>query len=408
MAEKQGVLLIVALDTKEEEARYVEKILQAEGLDVHIMDPGILGDPSYKVSISRGDVANAAGTTLEKVRAVNHEGKAQAMVVEGAVKCALDYYEKGKIHGIISIGGSMGTGMGTAVMRAFPLGFPKMMVSTMASGNTKGYVGTKDILMLHSVCDISGLNTMLKSVLQNGAMAVAGMIKGNKINNEEKKPIIAMSSLGTTEACAVAVRKALVQDGYDVIVFHTNGTGGISMDELIRTGRVSAVLDLSLHENVSNRFGGFFDAGPERGNAALEMGVPIVFAPGNVDFRVGGPYEECLKAYPGRKVHAHNAAISAVRVSKEELTEMAGVFAEKWNDANGPVSVFLPTKGFSSHDSEKGHLYEPEFPPFLIEPLKKALNKDIPLHVLPYHINDVQFAEALIQGLKEVMAISKQ
>jgi len=408
MVKKQGVLLIVSLDTKEDEARYVENILQAEGLEVHIMDPGILGDPTYKASISREDVAKAAGTTLAKVRAVNHEGKAQAMVVGGAIKCALDFYEKGKIQGIISIGGAMGTSMGTAVMRAFPIGFPKVMISTMASGNTKGYVGTKDILMLHSVCDISGLNSMLRIVLQNGTLALVGMMKGQKESKTDAKPIIAMSSLGTTDACAVVVRNTLVAEGYDVIIFHTNGTGGISMDELIRTGQVSAVLDLSLHENVSSRFGGFFDAGPNRGNAALEMGIPMVIAPGNIDFRVGGPYEEAQKAYPGRKIHAHNPFISAVRVSKEELTEMAGIFSEKWNNATGPISIFIPTKGFSAHDSEKGHLYEPEFPPSLIEPLTKGLNKDIPLQVLPYHINDKQFAQALIEGLKEVMAIEKE
>lgn len=408
MEEKPGVLLIVALDTKEEEARYVENILKAEGLAVHIMDPGILGDPSYAVSISREDVAKAAGTTLAAARAVGHEGKAQAMVVKGAVKCALDYYEKGKIKGIMSIGGSMGTGMGTAVMRAFPIGVPKVMVSTMASGNTKPYVGTKDILMLHSVCDIAGLNGVLRKVLQNGALAIAGMLKGQKIDSSEQRPVVAMSSLGTTDACAVIVRKALVSNGYEVITFHTNGTGGVSMDEMIREGHVNAVVELSLHEIVSNRFGGFYDAGPERGKASLEMGIPTILAPGNIDFRAVGPYKDTQKAYPDRKIHAHNAALTALRVSKEEFTEIAGVFAEMWNSAKGPIAVFLPAKGFSSHDSEKGHLYEPEFPPSLIDPLIKLLNKDIPLQVLPYHINDSRFAEALVQGLNALMPRIKE
>lgn len=403
MKQKPGVLLIAALDTKDEEARYIENALVAEGVTVHIMDPGILGETSYKASICREDVAKAAGNTLAKVRSVGHEGKAQAMMVGGAIKCALDYYEKGLIDGIISIGGSMGTNMGTTVMRAFPVGFPKVMISTMASGNTRDFVGTKDILMLHSVCDIAGLNRVLSKVLHNGALALAGMVKGSPIEVGKEKPIVAMSTLGTTDACASVVRKALIADGYEVMTFHTNGTGGAAMDEMIKENNVTGVVDLSLHEIVTHRYGGYFDAGPDRGRAALEMGVPTVFAPGNIDFLVTGALAGAKRDFPGKKLHIHNAAITAVRVTQEELGEVAGMLADMWNAAKGPLSVIVPTKGFSAHDSEQGHLHEPESPPFFIGPLKKALKEEIPLQVLPCHLNTPQFAGALVHALKEIM-----
>lgn len=403
MKEKPGILLIAALDTKEEEARYIENILVNEGVAVYILDPGILGEVSYKASIRREEVAQAGGTTLAAVRAVGHEGKAQEMMMSGAIKCALELYEKKKIEGIISIGGSMGTNMGTTVMRAFPVGFPKVMISTMASGNTRDFVGTKDILMLPSICDIAGLNRVLRKVLHNGALALAGMVTGHPMMEEKEKPVVAMSTLGTTDGCATVVRKELSKAGYEVMTFHTNGTGGAALDEMVRENQVSAVVDLSLHEIVTHRFGGIFDAGPDRSKAALEMGIPTVFAPGNIDFLVTGPLEGAKKNFPGKKLHIHNSAITAVRVTQEELKEIAGMLSDMWNRAKGPISVFVPTKGFSAHDSELGHLHEPESPPAFIEPLKTALNGTIKLQVIPCHINDRQFAEALVKGLKEIM-----
>jgi uncharacterized protein (UPF0261 family) len=406
MGQKSTVLLVATMDTKADEAFYIESVLNKEGVSVFIMDPGIRGNPPYKVSISRDEVARAAGVSLEDVRSIGHEGKALSLMTIGAVKCAQDLYDRGNIGGIIGLGGTMGTTVGTAVMRSFEIGIPKVMISTMASSNTRNFVGTKDILMLHSVCDISGVNRITKRVLHNGALALAGMVKGVTIEENLEKPVVALTSLGTTDACAGAVRKALEEEGYEVLTFHTNGTGGKAMEETITRMDVSALVDISLHEISAHMFGSDFDAGPDRGKAALKKGVPTVIAPGNIEFLVVGPVHEAERRFPGKKLHSHNEAITAVRVDREQLVAIARTLSEIWNEAKGPISIFVPMKGFSSHDSKEGHLHDPEAPPYFANALKDSLKKDIPLHLLPYHINDIEFAQAMVKGLKAIVGKS--
>ena len=209
MKKRPAVLLIATMDTKADEALYIERSLRKEGVFVVIMDPGIRGNPRSKIGISRGKVARAAGRTLKEVRAAGNEAKALNMMIPGAIKCAHALYKEAKIDGIISLGGTMGTSIGTVIMRSFPFGIPKVMISTMASSNTSNFVGTKDIVMLHSVCDIAGLNRVTRSILHNGALVVAGMVKGRKIPKVKEKPAVAISTLGTTDGCAGEVRKAL-------------------------------------------------------------------------------------------------------------------------------------------------------------------------------------------------------
>jgi uncharacterized protein (UPF0261 family) len=403
MKNRPGVLLIATMDTKADEAIYIEKCLQNEGVSVFIMDPGIRGRPSYKVSISRGNVAQASGKTLREVRAVDNEAKALNIMIPGAIKCAHALYKRGKIDGIISLGGTMGTSIGTTVMRSFPFGIPKVMISTMASSNTRNFVGTKDILMLHSVCDIAGLNRITRSVLHNGALAVAGMVKGLKMPKVKERPAVALSSLGTTDTCAGAVRKALEKDGYEVITFHTNGTGGRAMEEMIGQVDIKAVVDLSLNEIVTHLFGGDFDAGPERGKAALRKRIPAVIAPGNIDFLVTGPMHEAKKRFPGKQLHSHNEAISAACVERREQEILAQRLAEMWNKAEGPIAIFIPIKGFSSYNSKAGPFYHPKTPQYFSASLKKTLKKEIPLNILPHHINDIEFANAIVEGFKALV-----
>lgn len=403
MKDRPEVLLVATMDTKAEEAFYIENILNQENVTVHILDPGIRGNPSYKVRVPRDEVARAAGTSLEEVRSVGHEGKALGMMTEGAIKCARKLYDQGSIRGIIGLGGTMGTTVGTAVMRSFKIGVPKVMISTMASSNTRNFVGTRDILMLHSVCDISGVNRITRRVLHNGALALAGMVKGIRIEENLEKPVAALTSLGTTDACAGVVKRALEEEGYEVLTFHTNGTGGRAMEEIVDEMDISAVVDISLHEISAHMFGSDFDAGPERGKGALKKGVPTVIVPGNIEFLVVGPMQEAERRFPGRKLHSHNEAITAVRVERDQLESIARTLAGIWNEARGPISVFVPMKGFSSHDSKEGHLHDPEAPPYFADALKSAINKDIPVQFLPYHINDIEFARAVIEGLKNIL-----
>lgn len=391
------VLILVTMDTKGNEAKYMEKYIKEAGVDVLLMDAGILGINNFPVFISREEVALAAGKTLGLVQSVGHEGKALEIMIQGAIKCTNELLKANRIQGVISIGGSMGTTLGTGVMRSLPFGFPKVMVSTMASKNTRPFVGTKDILMLHSVCDLSGLNRMTKKVLRNGALAIAGMAKGQGESDVAIKPLIFLSTLGTTEACARKIQSDLEEKGNEVIIFHTVGSGGEAMEEMIGEEKIRAVVDLSLHEITDNLFGGDYDAGPYRGSVALLSGVPTILVPGNIDFLVSGPLKFAEKHFPNRKYHIHNSAITALRTEQEEMRALARHIAGMCNKRSGPLDIVIPMLGFSAFDRPGGPLYDPEAPAIFTEELKKGLNPEIPVHVLPHHINDPEFASEIVR-----------
>lgn len=403
MEEKPAVLLVATMDTKGEEARFLESCLKDAGARVLILDAGIRGKNPYSVAVTREEVARAAGRDLEEIHGLGHEGEALALMTSGAVRCAHSLYREQKFHGIIGLGGSMGTTLGTGVMRSFPVGLPKVMISTMASRNTRSFVGTKDIMMLHSVCDISGLNRVTKEVLQNGAMAMAGMVKKRPPESAEARPLVALSTLGTTEACAVRVREGLEGLGNEVVVFHTVGAGGEAMEELIREEDVAAVIDLSLHEIADHFYGGDYDAGPDRGKAALEKGIPTLLVPGNIDFLVTGPLGQTGARFTDRASHVHNAAITVVRTDREELSDIAGVVAGLCNKSRGPVAVIVPMGGFSAFDSREGPLYDPGGPHVFVDSLRGRLKKVIPLQTVPCHINDPEFADILLAQIARLM-----
>ena len=391
------------MDTKGKEAGYLESCMQQAGVEVLIMDPGIRGESPYPVTISREAVAQAAGKRLEEIQGMGHEGKALACMTSGAIRCAQDLYQEKTFHGIIGLGGSMGTTLGTGVMRSFPVGLPKVMISTMASRNTRSFVGTKDIMMLHSVCDLSGLNRITKAVLENGALAMAGMVRERPAQSTENKPLVALSTLGTTEACAVQVRQGLEERGNEVVVFHTVGAGGEAMEELIKEGGVKALIDLSLHELTDHRYGGDYDAGPDRGKAALKKGIPTLMVPGNIDFLVTGPQREAEMRFPNRQYHAHNAAITVVRTHKEELSAIAREMAGLCNKSKGPLAVIVPMGGFSAFDSPEGPLYDPQGPPLFVKTLKSLLKDDIPLETVSCHINDPEFGNILLEQITRLI-----
>ena len=296
----------------------------------------------------------------------------------------------------------MGTTLGTAVMRALPIGFPKVMISTMASRNTRPFVGTKDIMMLHSVCDLSGINRITQKILRNGALALAGMVKGSDLKTHSVKPLVVLSTLGTTEACAVKVRTELEAKGNEVIIFHTVGSGGEALEETVKAGEVNAVVELSLHELADHLFGGDYDAGPDRGKGALQLKIPTVLVPGNVGFLVTGPIHQAQQHFPGRNYHVHNAAITVVRTEREEMVKLARVFAGLCNHAGGPLAILVPLGGFSAFDRKGGPLHDPEAPRLFSDILKEELKRDIPLHELPYHINDEEFAGEVLRNLDTI------
>jgi uncharacterized protein (UPF0261 family) len=395
MSAMPKVLLIGTQDTKSAEVQFIRDSLESLGAKVFHMDPSIRQTLGGDVAITPDQIAAATGKTMPEIRALNHEGKCQAIMIEGAVQCALELHGREGLAGIIAVGGSMGTTLGTSVMRAFPFGLPKVMISTMASGFTRPFVGFKDIVMVNSVADISGLNSITRSVFANGACALVGMAKSYSPIEASGKPLVAVSTLGTTDKCAVRLRKTLEDKGFEVVIFHTLGTGGAALDDIVRDRNVAVVVDLSLVEINDLLHGGLCSAGPDRCKAALEKGVPTIFAPGNIDFLVAGPIADAEARFPGKRYHIHNAALTAVRSEAEELRHVADHMAGLIKQAKGPVSFYVPLLGFSSHDSAEGHLHDPSLPPVFADYLKAAMPAKGEVVELSAHINDPQFADAL-------------
>ncbi len=271
------------------------------------------------------------------------------------------------------------------------------MSSSEISGMTKPFVGTSDIVMLNSVCDVAGLNTVTRRVFENGARALAGMAKGYRPVEASGRPVVAMTTLSVTDPCCNRIRAALEQAGSEVMVFHSQGTGGPAMDETVREQDVSLVIDLSLIEVGDHLAQGLYDGGPDRCKAALEKGVPTIFVPGNVDFLVDGPIEGARVRFPGRRYHIHNASVTAVRADADDFKRVAEHMAGLIREAKGPVAFYVPLLGFSAHDSPQGHLHDPSLPPVFAEHLQKVMPEGVPVIVLPYHINDEPFAAALIE-----------
>lgn len=397
MGGKPKVLLIATRDTKEVEAQFIRDCLEEAGVQVYHMDASIRRTVDDGAEITPDQIAAAAGKTMTEIRMLKHEGKCQAVMIEGAIKCAQELHQREGLSGIIGLGGSMGTTLATVLMQTFPYGLPKVMISTMASGMTRPFVGAKDIVMVNPVCDISGLNSITRSAFRNGALAVAAMARDYRPTVAEDKPLAAISTLGTTEKCSAGVRKSLEQKGFEVMVFHTLGTGGAAMEQIVRERDVSVVIDMSLIEVSEYLHGGLCPTGPDRCKAALEKGVPTIFAPGNLDFLVAGPLEDAKVRFPGKRYHVHNAALTAVRAEAQEFRNDAEYLAGLIEHARGPVAFFVPLLGFSNHDSTDGHLHDPSLPPVFAEHLKKVMPAGVPVVELPLHINDEKFADALVE-----------
>lgn len=397
MANTPTALIVATMDTKGREAVFLADCLKAAGIAVKIMDAGIRGTSPTPVDITREKVARAGGNSLQEVQNIGHEGKALEIMTNGAIQCARELYSQNQIQGVLGLGGSMGTTLGSGVMRSFPVGFPKVMISTMASRDTRAFVGTKDILMLHSVCDLAGLNRVTRKILRNGAMALAGMLSPAVPDEAaEQKPLVFVSTLGTTEACAQQVRKNLEERNNEVVIFHTVGSGGKAMEEMIKQENVSILVDMSLHEIADHLFGGDYDAGPKRGTVALDRKIPTILVPGNIDFLVTGPLESALKHFPNRPYHVHNAAITVVRTNQKEIEIMAETIAGLCNHAKGPVKILVPMNGFSAFDHKQGPLHDPAAPDIFLKTLEKNLGDKSCLSALPFYINDPEFAQAII------------
>ncbi len=401
------VLLIATFDTKEEEALFLKRAIEAQGIRVLTMDTGILAPPRSTADVDQNQVARRGGIGLKEVVASGDKGKCIWNMIRGAEAISREMYEEGKFDGIISIGGAQGTEIACAAMRKLPVGVPKLAVSTVASGRaTFGpFVGTKDITMMHSVADMQGLNFLTKRILQNAASAISGMVQNldKKLLKPEKIPV-AMSMLGTTTPGALRCKKILESRGFEVVTFHQNGTGGIAMEDMIREGVFQGVLDLNLHE-IGDRFvGGLHGAIREdRLEAAGTLGIPQVVAPGSINYGVWGPLTGLSAGWRSRKLIVHNPSLTLVRLTPDELRSVGKIVAEKLNRAKGPTHLFIPLKGFSYPDREGLPHWEPEGNRALIDSLKASLNPSIPVTELDAHINDPEFIDPVTERFLSMM-----
>lgn len=402
MAAKPRVLLIITQDTKEEEARFVRRILEAENIDVVHLDPSIRRTVGG-AEIAPEAVAAAGGMTIDQVRALGHEGKCQEVMMKGAALVALDAHQRAPFAGVFAIGGSMGTALATSVMQAFPYGVPKLMVSTMASGFTKPYIGVKDIAMMNAVTDISGINSISRDVYRNAALAIAGMARGYHVADYSDRPLVLITTLGTTERSVRRIREALESDGAEVMVFHSSGAGGPTLDAIASERDVALVLDLSVTEIVDHLHGGLADSGPDRGMPALRRGIPTILAPGNADFIIAGPIEAAKAQFPDKRYHVHNTALTAVRTGMTELRTLADHLAKMAAAATGPVRMFVPLGGFSSHDSTEGHLHDPSLPAPFADYLDSVMPQSVPVERVDAHFNDVAFSDTIIAAARTMM-----
>jgi uncharacterized protein (UPF0261 family) len=403
MSEQPCVMLVITQDTKEEEARFVRRTLESAGVAVVHLDPSIRRTVGG-AEIAPEDIAAAAGQTIEDVRALGHEGKCQAVMIEGSIKAAHAYHAAHPLSGILAVGGSMGSALAGALMQSFPYGMPKLIVSTMASGFTAPYVGVKDIAMLNAVTDIAGINSISRDVYRNAALAVAGMAKGYDPNPMASKPLVLMTTLGTTEKGTRRIREALESDGCEVMVFHSSGAGGPTLDSIAAERDVALVLDLSLTEILDHLNNGLANAGPDRAKAGMARGIPTILAPGNADFMIAGPIDAAQAQFPGKRYHIHNPQLTAVRTEMPELEQLADHLAVLAKEARGPVRVFTPLHGFSSHDSPAGHIQDTTLPGPFADYLKSVMPAHVTVTAVDAHFNDETFADAVTAAAREMMA----
>lgn len=398
------VYLIATLDTKGAELAYIRDVLRACGVESRIVDPGCLGEPAIEADVSRQDVFAAAGTSLDEVRAAADRGRAVAAAAEGVARIIADRHAAGDVSGVLSIGGSAGTTIGTAAMRALPLGVPKLMVSTLASGQTRPYVRDKDILMLNSVVDISGLNRISRAILGEAARAMAGMVTLRPAETEATtdRPLIAATMFGVTTPCVERARQVLEAAEYEVLVFHATGAGGQAMESLIADGLIAGVLDITTTELADELVGGVLTAGPDRLTAAGRRGIPQVISVGATDMVNFGPPESVPEKFQERLFYQHNPTVTLMRTTVDENRKIGEEIGRKAAAATGPTMIVLPLRGVSAIDAT-GKPFEDQAARRALYDGIEASAGSVPIDRRDEHINDASFAERCAKSLIEML-----
>ena len=399
------IALLGTMDTKGDEHGFVAAEIRARGHGTLLIDVGTDQPPRLKPDISREEVARIAGIDLAALTARHDRGECVAAMANAAALMLAKLQAEGKMDGVISLGGGGGTAIATAGMRALPLGFPKLMVSTLASGNTAPYVGVKDIVMFPAIVDVAGLNRISRTILTRAAGAICGMVEaGVPSADAAEKPIIVASMFGNTTDCVQRAKSLVEAAGFEVLVFHATGTGGRTMESLIESGLVAGVLDITTTEWADELVGGVLGAGPTRLDAAAKTGTPAIIAPGCLDMVNFGARETVPAKFSGRKFYQHNPQVTLMRTTPDECAELGRILAEKANASRGPITVLLPLRAISIISAPGGAFHWPEADAALFSAIKKTLRPDIPLIEVDAAINDPAFADACANALLAAIA----
>lgn len=398
------IAVLGTLDTKGAEHAYVAELIRQRGHQTLLIDTGSGEPPSVQPDIRREEVAAVTGVDLAGIAERKDRGEAVAAMAGAAAVFLAGLVSEGRVQGVISLGGGGGTAIGSAAMRALPIGFPKVMVSTLAAGNVAPYVGTKDIVMFPSIVDVSGINRISRVLLARAAGAICGMVEVD-VPSGEDKPLIAASMFGNTTDCVNAARESLEAAGYEVLVFHSTGMGGKIMESLIESGLISGVLDVTTTEWADELVGGILGAGPTRLDAAAKTGTPSIITPGCLDMVNFGERATVPPQYEGRTFYIHNPQVTLMRTSAAECTELGRILAEKANASTGPVSVLLPLRAISVISAVGKPFHDAEADRALFDSIRKHLRSDIPLIEMDCEINDPAFSSACVKALLKQMAV---
>jgi uncharacterized protein (UPF0261 family) len=401
-ADTATVVLLGTLDTKGAEYAYLRDRIRGSGCEVLVVDAGVFSE-DRDADVTADEVAAAAGASRGSLARANDRGHAVQAMAAGSSEVVRRLHAEGRLDGIVGIGGSGGTTILSAAMQVLPIGVPKLIVSTMAAGDTRPYVGSSDVTLTYPVIDVSGINGISERILTNAAAAIAGMARASRsfVSSLPRRPLIAATMFGVTTPCVTAARGWLEERGYEVLVFHATGAGGRSMESLMRSGLVTGSLDVTTTELVDELVGGVLSAGPERLEMAGRLGIPQVVSLGALDMCNFGPPDSVPERFAGRSLYAHNATVTLMRTTGEECAELGRIIARKLNLATGPLTVFIPLRGISMIDVPGGPFHDPEADAALFRELKADLRSDVELLEMDVHINDPVFGVAMAARLHE-------
>jgi uncharacterized protein (UPF0261 family) len=396
------VVAVGTLDTKGAEYSYLCEAIRRHGVDVLVIDAGVLGTASAEADVTAEEVARAAGADLRALAEAEDRGAAVEAMARGAGEVVRRLHAEGRLDGIVALGGSGGSTIAARAMQVLPVGVPKLLVSTVAAGDTRPYVGAVDVTLMYSVVDIAGVNEVSARIIGNAAAAIAAMAQV-PTPTVDGRPIIAASMFGVTTPCVTTAREWLEERGYEVLVFHQTGTGGRSMEELVRAGLIAGVLDVTTTELCDELVGGVFPSQPDRLTVAGSTATPQVVSLGALDMVNFGPLDTVPERFRERTLYVHNASVTLMRTSPEECAELGRRVAAKLNAATGPTALFVPLRGVSMIATEGQPFHDPKADEALVKALRENLEDRVEVHECDLEVNDSEFALAMARRLDEML-----